>query len=310
MMKRPTPATPVPEGSAGMEATKVAAEQETALVALVRAVGQAEILPRFRRLAPGDAAAKTTPDDLVTAADIAAERALATGIGRILPSARVVGEEAVSDDPALLDGLEEAPLSVLVDPVDGTWNFAHGLAVFGTMVAVLVRGVPVWGMLHDPVFDDWVVARRGGGAWFARPGAEPRRLRLDGAAPASAVAFMAIDLFGDAARPNLAQGLASAQRTISLRCSCHEYRTLLTGGAVSIVNAAAKPWDHAAGLLAVAEAGGVARRADGGPPTPARTSGPLLVARSDAEMEEVLARYGPALRQTETETGAPEASEA
>jgi len=276
-------------------ADPVDAAAEAALIALVRRVARAEILPRFRRLAPDDTAAKSAPDDLVTAADLAAERALGAGIAGILPGARVVGEEAVSADPAALDGLAEAPRAVLVDPLDGTWNFARGLAVFGTILSVLERGVPVWGLLYDPVFDDWVVARRGGGAWFARPEEEPRRLTFAGEADAAAVTFMGLELFETAVRPGVAAAMASARRTVSLRCSCHEYRTLLTGGAASIVAAASQPWDHAAGLLAVAEAGGVARRASGGAPTPARESGPLLVARSTGEMAALIDRYGAAL---------------
>lgn len=272
---------------------------EAALIALVRDVARAEILPRFRRLAPGDTAAKSGPDDLVTAADLAAERALGAGIAAILPGARVVGEEAVSADPATLDGLSEAPRAVLVDPLDGTWNFARGLAVFGTILSVLERGVPVWGLLYDPAFDDWVVARRGGGAWFARPEGAPRRLTLAGEpareADAAAVTFMGLELFETAVRPDLAAAMATARRTVSLRCSCHEYRTLLTGGAASIVAAASQPWDHAAGLLAVAEADGLARLASGGAPTPARESGPLLVARSEGEMAALIDRYGKAL---------------
>ena len=117
-------------------------------------------MPRFRRLVPGAARAKSAPDDLVTEADLAMEAALTEGVRRVLPGTAVVGKEAVAADPGVR-AAAGAELAVIVDPLDGTWNFTHGVAVFGVILAVARWGEPVWGLLYDPLLDDWVVARRG-----------------------------------------------------------------------------------------------------------------------------------------------------
>lgn len=140
--------------------------QTDALVALVRQTGREIVMPRFRNLDPGDIAAKSDACDLVTIADREAETALSAGARAILPGCAVVGEEAVAEDTALLDQIASAETCVILDPVDGTFNFARGLAVFGIILAVTHRGRTVFGLLYDPVLDDWVMAHRGGGAHY------------------------------------------------------------------------------------------------------------------------------------------------
>ena len=56
------------------------------------------------------------------------------------PQARIVGEEAAADDPAVIERLGEADLAFVIDPVDGTYNFASGMPTFGTILAVVVKG--------------------------------------------------------------------------------------------------------------------------------------------------------------------------
>ncbi|WP_299395458.1 inositol monophosphatase family protein [Pelagibius sp.] len=265
--------------------------QEDALIALLRDVAKAEILPRFRRLATDDIRAKTAPDDLVTEADLAAEAAITAGVRELLPAAAVIGEEAVSADPSLLNGIGGG-LAVILDPIDGTWNFANGLAVFGVILAVAVEGETVFGLLYDPLLDDWVLARKGGGAWFCRPGEEPFRLSVGPAvAPEEMTGFVPLFTFPRARRPAIAQAITDFRRAPSLRCSCHEYRLLAQGRADFIVNAQLNAWDHAAGVLAVQEAGGHAELLDGRPYDCRLTEGNLLVAKTEASIEALRARF-------------------
>jgi fructose-1,6-bisphosphatase/inositol monophosphatase family enzyme len=136
--------------------------QDTArCIEIVRAAARSEIMPRFRRLGPDDVRAKSAPDDLVTEADLAAEDAISRDLAQDFPDALILGEEAVESDPTLLDRLPDAELAFVIDPVDGTWNFAAGLATFGVILAVVEKGETVMGLLYDPVLDDWVVARKG-----------------------------------------------------------------------------------------------------------------------------------------------------
>ncbi|WP_102107169.1 inositol monophosphatase family protein [Oceaniglobus roseus] len=268
---------------------------EDALVALVRQVAQAEILPRFRRLDAAGVSAKTAPDDLVTEADTAAEAALTAGVRRILPDALVVGEEAVSADPGVLERIG-GDLVVILDPVDGTWNFASGVAVFGVILAVTVRGRCVFGLLYDPVMDDWVMARPGGGAWFCREGAAPQRLSVSREAdPAAMTGFVPVFMFPDARRAAAAEAMLGFRRATTFRCSCHEYRLLAQGRVDFLVNGGLNAWDHAAGELCVREAGGAALMLDGRAYDATLTEGTLVAGNDAATVAMLRDRFGPVL---------------
>src|SRR3954471_16654534 len=107
---------------------------------VLREGAQREIAPRFRQLAPSDVIGKPSaddPHDLVTAADRAAEAALTERLPELVPGSTVVGEEAVAADPSVLQRLRGNAPVWLVDPLDGTKNFAAGRWPFGTMVALV-----------------------------------------------------------------------------------------------------------------------------------------------------------------------------
>lgn len=262
-------------------------------IEIVRAAATSEIMPRFRRLRPEDVRAKTTPDDLVTEADLAAEDAISEALARDFPEALVLGEEAVASDPGLLDRLPDAGLAFVIDPVDGTWNFASGLATFGVILAVVENGQTVMGLLYDPVLDDWVLAMKGQGAWFERPG-EPKARRLalaGGGAVETATGLVTPFNFERSHRPRLAAQLTEFGRVDGYRCSCHEYRMLVQGRFRFGLSGQTKVWDHAAGALAVEEAGGHGRMLDGRPYAPGVTSGYLLVADDAALLDDLSDRF-------------------
>ena len=124
---------------------------------------------------------KAGPLDPVTDADEAAERAIGAALRRAFSGCKVVGEEATAADPSALQGLAEAELAFVVDPIDGTANFAAGLPLFASMAAAVVRGEVVGAVIHDPVGNDSALALRGEGAWIEAP--DGRRQDLHVAAP-------------------------------------------------------------------------------------------------------------------------------
>ena len=255
--------------------------QADALIQAVRAVAAEEIRPRFRALDAGEIDAKSSFDDLVTVADRAAEAALTARIHAILPGDAVVGEEAVSEDRALLDRVGKGRVTI-VDPIDGTWNFAHGLANYGVIVAVVEEGETVWGLLYDPSFDDWIVAHRGRGAWFDRGGASRRLATDQGDAPFDRLrGNVGTYLYPTERQPALAATIPRFRRASSLGASLHEYRLLALGGSDFCLNGMLNVWDHAAGVLILEEAGGVSRLLDGSAYAPTMTEGYLLNARNE-----------------------------
>ncbi|SPJ24968.1 inositol monophosphatase family protein [Palleronia abyssalis] len=257
---------------------------EAAIVGAVRDVARTEILPRFRSLKPSEIDTKTGPEDLVTVADRAAEKALGIRLLDILPGAALVGEEAVEDDPSLLTALKGDGLSVVIDPIDGTWNFAHGLALFGVILAVRQGGRTIWGLLYDPVMDDWMVAAEGQGARFIRDGSvTPLHTRAP-RAPQEETGYLPLGLFDGPIKQVLAGLMPRFSRVQSLRCSLHEYRMLAAGHVDWVMAAQSKPWDHLAGQLIVAEAGGAWGTLDGTPYDPGRADQVLLAACAESRL--------------------------
>ncbi|MEL6520213.1 MAG: inositol monophosphatase family protein [Pseudomonadota bacterium] len=260
----------------------------TALIDAVRSAARAEIVPRFRSLPPDSIKAKSAPDDLVTEADTRTELRLTNAIQEILPEAQILGEEAEAEDPSIMGRVAEPGLCAIIDPVDGTWNFASGLSIFGSILAVTNDGETVFGLLYDPLLDDWIMATRGGGAWYCRPGAAPQPIST---APATTLpemtGFLGLHLFPKPHQAEIAQGFPNFRRILSLRCSCHEYRTLATGRVDFNMNGMLKPWDHAAGALVIEEAGGVAKMLDGRPYKPVITEGHMLTASCEETWQQV-----------------------
>ncbi len=233
------------------------ADKRDQIIAAVRDVARVEILPRFRALSDDEIDAKANAADLVTIADRRSEAELAARIGAFWPEALVVGEEAVEAGQARVADLVGADWGVIVDPVDGTWNFAKGLATYGVLISVTRAGVPVWGMLYDPNFDDWIEAGIGQGAQFVNATAtRPLRFSAENADDIGLLGYAPLHMFPELVRPSLASEFMHLGRTYNLRCSCHEYRMLVQGHVDFVVSYENKVWDHFPGTLAVTEAGG------------------------------------------------------
>ncbi|MEM7123646.1 MAG: inositol monophosphatase [Pseudomonadota bacterium] len=237
------------------------------VAAIVAETAATDIMPRFRQLAAGDVRDKA-PGDMVTVADEAAEATLSRRLGELLPGALVVGEEAVAADPAVLDRLTADQPVWIIDPVDGTTNFAAGLPLFGVIVALARNGETQMACLHDPVHGDMALASRGDGATcngkpiHVSSPKEPARM------------FGTVKLrFGDRALPlRIVERCQQVPPFVDLRCAALEYLALASGRLDFGLYRKLAPWDHAAGMLLHAEAGGHARNLDG---TAYRPDGPL-----------------------------------
>lgn len=246
---------------------------------LVRAVARAEIMPRFRKLGTGDVAEKSGPMDLVTVADEAAEAALATGLSRLFPDCAVVGEEAATRDPSLLAQVGSAPLCFVLDPIDGTYNFASGLPLFGVMVAVMADGRTVGAVIHDPVGDDTAVALAGEGAWIVTPDGGRTAMRVAAtAAPADMSGSVSWRYMPEPRRSRVCARLPLVGSSWDYRCAAHQYRLMAAGHCHYSIYNRLLPWDHAAGVLLHQEAGGYTATLDGRPYDPAVTEGGMICA--------------------------------
>jgi myo-inositol-1(or 4)-monophosphatase len=210
-------------------------------------------------------ATKSSPTDVVTAADAAAERLVVEGIRAARPGDGVLGEEGADD--AGTTGVRW-----VVDPVDGTVNFLYGLPQWAVSIGVEVDGVTVAGVVRDPAKDETWRAVRGGGAEC-----NGAALRCSGATDLSQ-SLLATGFSYDARRRAV-----QAQHLVTVLPRVRDVRRMGAGAldlcavAAGRVDAyyeqAMNPWDWSAGALIAREAGARVGGLRGRP-----ESGDLLVA--------------------------------
>ncbi|MDU8928950.1 inositol monophosphatase [Alisedimentitalea sp. MJ-SS2] len=289
----------MPSDNLPMPATRLTPAQEKSLVQIVRRAARAEISPRFRKLTAGQISTKSGPQDIVTAADTGAEAMIARAILRLFPNAVVLGEEAFAGDASLRDTAAQAELAFIVDPLDGTWNFAHGVPLFGIILAATRFGKPIFGLIYDPQTDDWMFASEDGHALQSEIGVPAKRLfTSDGGALETLSGFVHLSLMPQDEQEVLAPLLTAFDRTNALRCSAHEYRLMAAGAVDFVLSGTLNPWDHAAGVLITRRAGGVSRFVDGRDYDISVKDGHLLTACDEDTWNAVRDTLAPALAET------------
>ncbi|SLN21170.1 Inositol-1-monophosphatase [Roseovarius albus] len=272
--------------------TPLTKAQEAAVINLIRRTARTEIIPLFQNHGVQDVTRKSGRFDLVTQADLAAEAMLRRGLQQMFPHALIIGEESASEHSEVRAQIAEAEFCILLDPLDGTWNFSNDLPLFGVILSITRYGVPIFGLLYDPVRDDWIIASTGHGARKVRQSGTPRPLRMGSEeTPGNMSGFIHLHLMPQDLQEAIAPHLPQFARTQVLNCSCHEYRTLAQGGADFCLSAMMTPWDHAAGIVACQEAGGIARMLDGTDYNAGITEGFLLTTNSETAWSALQERF-------------------
>lgn len=140
----------------------------TQLARILRATAATAILPNWH----GITAQHKTDGSVVTEADLAAQRYLTETLARDFPGIPLLGEEMTAAEQAQL--LERANAALwVVDPLDGTSNYAAGFPAFSISLALIEGGQPTLGAILDPVRDECFVAARGQGAWLNNQPIQP-----------------------------------------------------------------------------------------------------------------------------------------
>ena len=188
----------------------------------------------------------TKPDQTpVTVADRGAEELMRRMIRKRFPDHGILGEEY---GPERTD----AEFVWVLDPVDGTRAFAAGCPLFGTLIALLHRGQPVLGLIHQPVLNQLLVGDGRVTTLNGRPVRVRAQTRLEEAT------LLCSDTLSPAQHQNGAAFDALARRVRQLRTwgDCYGYLLLVTGGADIMCDPIMNPWDVAALLPVVRGAGG------------------------------------------------------
>lgn len=212
------------------------------------------------------------PADLVTTADLAAERRIAELLREQFPTHAILAEEEHAGDV-------HAEYLWVVDPLDGTTNFAHGLPHFAVSIACLHHGQPEVGVVWNPIRDDWYEAARGHGAFHngqrlhVGPQTELNEVLIGTGFYYDRGAMMEATLaaIGDLFRQNI-HGIRRFG-TASL-----DLAQVAAGQFGGFFEYQLSPWDYAAAALLVQEAGGLITTCQGGPLPISKTS--LLAANA------------------------------
>ncbi|HVT50101.1 MAG TPA: inositol monophosphatase [Dongiaceae bacterium] len=253
---------------------------------LIRSIAQVEVLPRFRQLARHEVREKS-PGDFVTVADEAMEAALAPKLSALMPGSLLVGEEDSARDVTVMRRLASHQPVWVIDPVDGTANFAHGREEFAVMLALVEHDQVLAGWIYEPVTDRMSYGIRGGGAFhdgkpLARPNVENTYRGI-----------LAVGIKGDPALGSRVQKRRERVHQVkSVRCAGIEYMRLARGEVDFLMFSGTMPWDHAPGAAIIQELGGHISYIDGKGyrPSGALEAGGILAARDRATWDEVYKR--------------------
>ncbi len=223
---------------------------------LLRFAAERSMLPRFRALAEHEIEMKGE-DDPVTVVDREVEAFLTDALTKLAPGVAIVGEEAAAADASVLERLSGA--CWIIDPLDGTANFTQGKEPFGTIIALADGGKAVAGWLYDPNTDRLCHAKIGEGAFV---NGERITARTTGQTPpVNAISRLFLTPEQNAM---VDENLAPHYALVDIpRCAAEQYPRLALGVNDVSVFKRTLPWDHAAGVLWLNEAGGKAARIDG-----------------------------------------------
>jgi histidinol phosphatase-like enzyme (inositol monophosphatase family) len=187
----------------------------------------------------------------VTIADRKAEEFLRAAIARAFPGDGILGEE-FGEQPGT------SGFRWILDPLDGTKSFIHGVPLFGTLIGVEFNGQCVVGVCHFPVLSETAWGAKGLGAWWQPAGGGPRRAKVSNVArlSESLFCFTTVQGFTRRGRQDAFEALVAAAGIARGWGDCYGHVLVATGRAEVMVDPLMNVWDAAALIPIVEEAGG------------------------------------------------------
>lgn len=204
------------------------------------------------RLARTDVGSKSAARDLVTAADLASEEFILKSLRKAFPQDRFLAEESATESTST-EGTVWC-----IDPLDGTVNFVHGLPMYAVSIARLRNGEPDLAVVHLPCLNETFHARRGGGAWLGS-----RQISVSAATkPVESLLATGFPyrrhLLADNNLENFQRLFLHQQGIRRMGSAATDLAYVAAGRLDGFWELHLSPWDVAAGVLLVKEAGGVA----------------------------------------------------
>ena len=251
---------------------------QTPLINVMRRAAEAAARHLYRDF--GEVAAlqvsRKGPSDFVSSADLRAEEILRDSLCQARPDYLFIGEEAEDQTHKKLD---EGQRAWVVDPLDGTTNFLHGVPQFAISIACLEGAKILASLVYAPLSDEFFVAERGQGAFC-------NQMRLRVAGRSQAPDFLLATGFPFHGQEGHAQTLADLAKVIPEVAGLRRYGAaaldlafVAAGRFDGFWQRGLRPWDFLGGALLVAEAGGFVSDLDG---KPLGLASPSVVAGNEA----------------------------
>ena len=207
------------------------------------------ILPYYRN--PDLEVERKWDSSPVTEADKGAELLIRERLATAFPNDAILGEE-FPDKPGT------SGFRWIVDPIDGTKSFIHGVPLFGTLIGIEYESTCVIGVVRFPALDEMVYAARGLGAWWQIGDAPPRRAKVSSVTSLSEATFCTTNPARWIAmgRREAFESLLSSVQLARGWGDCYGHMLVATGRAEVMIDPAMNAWDAAALLPIIQEAGG------------------------------------------------------
>jgi histidinol phosphatase-like enzyme (inositol monophosphatase family) len=219
-----------------------------AAVAMARDAG-ALILRYYQH--PELAVEKKTDDSPVTIADREAEQLIRQQINAAFPDDAILGEE-FGEQPGT------SGWRWILDPVDGTKSFIHGVPLFGTLIGIEKEGRAEIGVCRMPALDEMAYAADGHGCWWQQGDEDPKAARVSEVSRFSEALFCYTSqgYFSSTGQIGVFEALQNGCRISRGWGDCYGHLLVATGRAEAIVEPGLHPWDAAALIPLIREAGG------------------------------------------------------
>jgi len=246
----------------------------TAFIGQLATASGKTILPFFRTSLGVENKNAGRDLDPVTEADRAAEAVMRRMIKDSFPKHGIVGEEFGSERA-------DADYVWVLDPIDGTKSFIAGLPIWGTLIALMHRGAPVYGMMHQPYIGERFTGDNGAARYEGPSGKRELAVRRC-AALAEAVLFTTSPRLMNAADRARFERVESEVRLSRYGGDCYAYCMLAAGHLDLVIETELKPYDVAALIPIVSGAGGIMTTWEGQP----AQAGGRIVAAGDKRVHE------------------------
>uniref|UniRef100_A0A7V6A3A1 Inositol-1-monophosphatase n=1 Tax=Desulfobacca acetoxidans TaxID=60893 RepID=A0A7V6A3A1_9BACT len=213
--------------------------------------------------------------DPVTESDFASQKTIIRLIRQTFPDHGILAEEVMDGEQNAGEGAaakapapqETSPVinRWIIDPLDGTVNFAHGFPMFCVSIAFEAAGMVEYGVVYDPLREELFEARRGGGAWVnGRPLEVSRVDKLERGLLATGFPYDIRERLPKTLA-RMGRAMAASQGLRRAGSAALDLSYVAAGRLDGFFEENLKPWDTAAGMLLVLEAGGRISTFDGGP---------------------------------------------